>query len=252
MKVSIISVSLNNESTIKQTIESVYQQTFRYLEYIIVDGGSTDGTLTIIKEYAKKFSGRLKWISEKDKGISDAFNKGIYLSTGDFLYFLGADDYLLSDDSIQKVMKEADPEKDMLICGRIRRVNKDGKNVLWTAPRSLKFNKASLLFRMSLPHQGLFTNKRFFDLWGKFDLNNKYCMDYELLLRAYKDLPEVKIKDIEIAAWRAGGIGKDRILDVLKEYKDIKIKNKVAPVVIIYLIYFYSILKYNLKNVLYR
>ena len=85
MKISIITVCFNSEKTIEDTIKSVLKQSYKNYEYIIVDGKSTDNTLNIIKKYEGKFDGRLKYISEKDKGIYDAMNKGIKMSAGDII-----------------------------------------------------------------------------------------------------------------------------------------------------------------------
>ena len=90
-KISIITITFNSEEHLEQTIESVAAQTYPSIEYIIVDGGSTDGTLDIIKRHEEDID---RWISEPDDGIADAFNKGIALATGDFVYFLNSDDYL--------------------------------------------------------------------------------------------------------------------------------------------------------------
>jgi len=112
-----------------------------------------------------------------------------------------------------------------------------------------KFSKFSLLFRMSLPHQALFTNKLFFDKFGLFDVDNKFCMDYELLLRAYKNFPNVIMKDIFVSAWVEGGIGVNT-LGVYKEYDNIKRKNKVSSNFILFLINKWILFKYYIKNLL--
>lgn len=102
-KVSIITASYNSEATLEATIESVYNQTYQDIEYIIIDGGSSDKTVSIIQKFEPLFSGRLKWISEPDKGIYDAWNKGLEIATGEWIAFLGSDDIYLPD-SIHKYM----------------------------------------------------------------------------------------------------------------------------------------------------
>lgn len=243
-KVSIITPSFNSAKTIEKTILSVLNQTYDNLEYIIIDGGSTDGTVDIIKKYQD----RLKyWISEPDKGISDAFNKGLSTTSGNYVNFQGADDYLLDNKVIELIMKDINSEEDLLVCGRIERVSDSlGKNIVFKTSKNFK-GKWTLLFRMSLPHQALFTNQKFFTKYGNFDVNNKFCMDYELLLRAYKNFPKVIMKDVFVSAWREGGVGTNRILEIFKEYLKIKKKNRVAPTWILVGIYFWSILKYRIK-----
>jgi glycosyltransferase involved in cell wall biosynthesis len=101
-KVSIITPSFNSVKTIEKTILSILSQTYEDIECIIIDGGSTDGTVDIIKKYQDKIH---YWVSEKDRGISDAFNKGLVVSSGDYINFQGADDYLLENNVIDLMMK---------------------------------------------------------------------------------------------------------------------------------------------------
>jgi glycosyltransferase involved in cell wall biosynthesis len=245
--VSILTVVFNGVGFIEDTILSIISQDYENLEFIIIDGGSTDGTVDIIKKHEHAID---YWISEPDKGISDAFNKALILAMGDYVNFQGAGDYLLSDSVVSEMMQGVDADNDMLVCGRIQRVSECGKQVLWVAPKRYtgKFDKRSLLFRMSLPHQALFTHKKMFERYGLFDVNNSFCMDYEHLLRAYKNFPKVTLKNILFSAWREGGVGMDRTLDVLKEYGKIKMKNNVAPRVVLMLIERWILFKYYIKR----
>ena len=102
---SIITVSYNSQQTITKTIDSVLNQTCKDFEYIIIDGNSSDNTISIIKSYEKKFGNKLRWISEKDKGIYDAMNKGITLSMGDFIWLVNSDDWL-EIDALNQVSKK--------------------------------------------------------------------------------------------------------------------------------------------------
>ena len=239
-KVSVIVATYNCKGEIEKTIKSFVDQTYRNKELIIIDGDSTDGTVEIIKKYEKYIA---NWVSKPDKGISDAFNKGVKASKGDYLYFIGAGDCFWSEDALERMMDGVKDET--LVCGRINRVSEDGNNILYTS--SLDFEKWHLLYKMGLPHQALFTHKKFFDEYGLFDLNCKYAMDYELLLRAYKNFPNVVLKDVIVAAWREGGIGKDRTEEVLEEYRKIKIKNNIAPFCLIELISWVSRLWVKIK-----
>lgn len=246
IRTSIIVPSYNSVKTIEKTILSISSQTYKNIELIIIDGGSTDGTVDIIKKYQDKI---YYWISEPDKGISDAFNKGLNVATGDLINFQGADDYLLTNDVIEKIINDVDLEKDMLICGKIIRIKDNGSNDI-VFKTSGHFRKTSLLFKMSLPHQALFTNKKFFELYGNFDINNKFCMDYEILLRAYKNFPKVIMRNTFVSAWREGGIGKNKTIEIYKEYYKIKKNNHVAPTFILFVIYIWSILKFYIKNII--
>ena len=104
MKVSIITVTYNSCQTLGDAIESVLRQTYRDIEYIIVDGASTDDTQNVIRRYEDAFEGRMKWVSEKDRGIYDAMNKGIKMATGDVVGILNSDDYFTSDDVIERMV----------------------------------------------------------------------------------------------------------------------------------------------------
>ena len=101
--ISIITVVFNGEKYLEQTIKSIINQTYKNFEYIIIDGGSTDGTLEIIKKYEDKIS---YWISEKDKGISDAFNKGVMAAKGDYINFQGDGDGFLSSETLEEIFKD--------------------------------------------------------------------------------------------------------------------------------------------------
>lgn len=245
--VTIITSVLNEKSSLKQTIESIQQLNYPNLEYVVIDGGSTDGTLDLIKQS----SVISRWISEPDAGIGDAFNKGLQLATGDYINFQGAGDYFVQPDVITKLMKDVNSSEIDLVCGKVQRMT-ESNQPLWIAPKRFnnQFDKRSLLFKMSLPHQGLFTHRRFFKKFGGFDIHCKFAMDYELLLRAYHDFPKVMTKNLLIAAWRAGGVGTGRLQQIFDEYHAIKLKHDVAAPLILNCIDKWTRLKANIKNYL--
>jgi glycosyltransferase involved in cell wall biosynthesis len=247
VKLSIIISVLNGEKYIGDTIKSILNQNYPNKELIIIDGGSKDGTTDILKKYSSK----IQWISEPDKGISDAFNKGIKLATGDFINFQGDGDGFIHDNVLTEIFNNRVLKKDIIICGNIIRIDNNGKKLFKTRLKG-KFNKKSLLFKMSLPHQGLFMPMSFFDKYGLFDLKIKYAMDYELLLRAYKLFPEVVLINSPVAYWRADGLGEGKTIQILKEYLSIKKKNKVLNPIILSLIFVFDIAKFFLKSILKR
>ena len=246
VKISLIISVLNGEVFLGDTITSILNQCYSKFEIIIIDGGSTDGSIEIIKSF---ISPKIKWISEPDKGISDAFNKGIKLATGDYINFQGDGDGFVNDHVLTDLFSNLDLQIKPLVCGNIQRINLKG-NIIYKTKIKEKFNKKSLLFKMSLPHQGLFMPKEFFSKYGEFDLNNKFCMDYELLLRAYHDFPEVICRDLVVSNWRADGLGEGKTTEILKEYHEIKIKNKAANKFTLLVIHMFSVFKYYLKVVL--
>ena len=244
LKVSIIICVLNGEKLLSETINSIVNQSYCNFELIIIDGGSTDKTIEIIKSFDLP---KIKWISEPDKGISDAFNKGIKLATGDYINFQGDGDGFINNNSISDLFSNLDLKEKPIVCGNIQRIDIKG-NLLYKTKIKKRFDKKSLLFKMSLPHQGLFIPKEFFAKYGEFDLNNKYCMDYELLLRSYNNFPKVITRDLVVSNWRADGLGQGKTLEILKEYHKIKLKNKVASKSLLVVIHIYSIFKYYLKS----
>ena len=179
---TIITAVFNGEKNLEETILSIINQTYDNVEFIIIDGGSTDSTLNIIKKYEHAID---YWVSEPDGGISDAFNKGVQLACGDYVNFQGDGDGFYATDSLEKIIQGVNAADDLFISARIQRVCTDGDE-MYVSAFMPKFNKKSLLFRMSMPHQGLFTSIKYFKKYGLFDVNNTYCMDYEHLLRAYQ------------------------------------------------------------------
>lgn len=190
----------------------------------------------------------LRYLSEPDKGISDAFNKGVQLAKGEYLFFLGAGDTFVDVTVLESIFSKLS-SRPMLICGKVMRVSEQGQP-LWQAPKRWpsKFNKKSLLRKLTLPHQGLFMHRSFFDKFGFFDLNCKFAMDYEILLRAYHQFPQIKLVDEVIAHWQAGGVGKGRILEIYDEYHRIKTKHKVASTLQLWGIDRWNRLKYQIKS----
>lgn len=248
--VSILTVVFNGVQYLEETIQSVVKQDYGNIELVIIDGGSTDGTLELLRKYDGIID---YWLSEPDQGISDAFNKAVLLSSGDYLNFQGAGDFLVSPDALSRVMTGIDAQRDMLVSARVQRVREHQSNeVVWVAPRrySSTFNKRTLLFRMSLPHQGLLTHWRMFERFGLFDAGNVFSMDYEHLLRAYRDFPNVVMRDAILSAWREGGVGTDRTKEILEEYGRIRMKNNVAPRWLLHLIGYWSYTKFYAKSII--
>ena len=246
--ITIILSVFNGSRFLNNTINSIINQSYNDLELVIIDGASTDNTIEIIKSFD---SSKIKWISEPDKGISDAFNKGIKLATGDYINFQGDGDGFINDNSICELFSNINIKEKPIVCGNIQRIDVNG-NILYKTKIKKRFDKKSLLFKMSLPHQGLFVPKEFFSKYGEFDLHNTFCMDYELLLRAYNCFPKVITKDLIVSNWRADGLGEGKTLEILKEYKSIKLKNKVASKPLLAGIHIYSIFKYYLKPFLFK
>lgn len=178
MKISIITVCKNSESSIEQTIQSVLNQTFKDFEYIIVDGQSTDRTLEIIDKYNYGIS---KYVSEPDKGIYDAMNKGIEIASGDYIMFLNSDDVLFHDNVLKLVSQEIDKRNADLYFGDLIFLEKHNGHFNNRKQNSINYVYicGGMLF-----HPTIFAQKSLFEKIGKFDTGYKIVADYEWILRA--------------------------------------------------------------------
>lgn len=179
LKISVITIVRNGQQFIEQTIASVLNQTYDDVQYIVIDGASTDGTTGIIKSYESELD---KWISEPDEGIADAFNKGLSYATGDYVLFLNADDALADQDVLSAVAKEIflhmQPE---LIYGDYDILDRGTGTHLYRS--KVNFSPDKVQYGQVIPHPCLFTRRSYFDKYGKFDTRFRIAMDYEWLLR---------------------------------------------------------------------
>ena len=206
MKVTLITVCFNSAATLSTAIDSVLAQKGVDIEYIVVDGGSTDGTVDIIKEYSTRstcstrFS--FKWISERDRGMYDAINKGIKMATGDIVGILNADDALVSDDTLAHIasafeQKESPvphspfpvPQRIDALYADIRFV-KEGESVeaLRAAPTvrycsAAKWRPWMFRFAAMVPHPSFYVRRECFERLGGYSLDYRICADFELELR---------------------------------------------------------------------
>jgi glycosyltransferase involved in cell wall biosynthesis len=218
-KISIITITFNSEETLEQTIESVASQTYPNIEYIVVDGGSTDRTLDIIKKHEGDID---RWISEQDDGIADAFNKGVSLATGDFVYFLNSDDYLEAD-SLAKIAAEMSLATDIYFCSFY--LECEGEKTLYDPGR---FNFLTN-FKLGLSHQSTLCSRALFEEIGLFDTSFSLTMDYDLFMRAYRrGIKPVRI-DEPIGTMRLSGLTSERDWPSLrrrfKEERRVHLKN---------------------------
>jgi glycosyltransferase len=180
MKFSIITVSYNSSSTIRDTINSVLAQTYSNIEYIVVDGGSTDGTVNIIQSYAHK---NIKWITGPDQGIYDAMNKGLEMATGDVIGILNSDDFYVDATVIDKVANTFKKTKAESVYGDLAYVDEKNKNKLLRYWRSGAYKEGCFLHGWMPPHPTFFVKKEIYHKYKAFDLRFKSAADYELMLR---------------------------------------------------------------------
>lgn len=170
--ISIITVVFNGETDLARTLLSVIQQTYQNVEYIIIDGGSTDNTLSILQQYNSVIN---YWLSEADSGIYDAMNKGVKLAQGEYLLFLGADDYLYENNILERVMNQLRGSIYSIIFGKI--MYDTGEMI------ASSFGLKTLLHN-TVHHQSCFYHRSLFQNW-RYDTSFKLIADYELNLMAY-------------------------------------------------------------------
>ena len=213
MKVTVVTAVLNDAGHIEQTILSVISQTDIEIEYIIVDGGSKDGTLELIGKYKDKIS---LLISESDRGVYDAMNKGIKYSTGDFVYFLNSGDVLLNPSILSKIKFEDVNVRNTIIYGNV--VVAYGNIEALEKPRPF-FNSKMKFKGIGICHQSMFFPGKLIRN-EKYDLSYNIAADYDLAYRLWRKGTEFLYRDITIAKYDWGkGISSNpyKLLDVYRE-----------------------------------
>ena len=222
-KVSIITVCLNSAKTIRDTIKSVESQAYDNIEYIIVDGGSQDGTVDIISESTAV----TKWISEPDKGISDAFNKGLSLASGEYIQIINSDDWLGENQIMIAVKCLEEDETAGFVFGNIYLCAYDKKNKFFK-PGDELYEKKIANRMPQVNHPTFLVRKMVYEQFGGFDEKYKIALDYEWLSRVTKQGVRGIYCPILTAYMRDGGISTKNLLQVLKESRKISLKNGYA------------------------
>lgn len=204
MKISIITVVWNNKETIKGAINSVLAQTYKDIEYVIVDGASSDGTVEIVKSYGDKIS---KFISEPDKGLYDAMNKGVRLATGDVVGILNSDDFYIDEFVIEKVVKEFESKNVDSLFADLIFVKPSNLKKTVRYYDSSKFNPDKFAYGWMPAHPTFFVKKEIYTKYGLFRTDLKIAADFDILARflythkiSYSYMKEVFVK------MRVGGV----------------------------------------------
>ena len=184
MKISLITATYNSAETLRDTMQSVLNQTFKDVDYIIVDGGSKDTTMDIVKEFKPKFEGRLRWVSEKDKGIYDAMNKGVKMAQGNIVGILNSDDFFASDHVLEKV-NDAFTENPAIdgIYADVRYVdwNDTSRKVRMFSGKDFKREK--LCWGKMPPHPSFYVKRECYDKFGLYSLDYPICADYDMFVK---------------------------------------------------------------------
>ncbi len=236
--ISIIIPTYNVESTIQRCLDSVINQTYTNKELIVMDGGSNDNTINIIRE---KETNITYWKSETDKGIHEAWNKALKFAKGDWIYFLGADDYLWKANTLEKVANylEDVPEDIKIVYGKVTILLGNGEILAIQGKPWTKLRRRFLQV-MCLEHQGIFHHKSFFEIYGQFNESYNIAGDYELLLRYLKEKDAIFIDEMIAVKYFTGMTANpENSLKVIRENwrarKDLGIKTISFPLIIRYL-----------------
>jgi len=224
MKVSLITVVYNAEKYIKDCIESVLAQTFLNIEYIVIDGGSTDQTLAIIGNYGKNIA---HFVSEKDQGMYDALNKGLALATGDVIGILNADDLLASPNVIERIVQTFETKETAAVYGNLNYIAADQTHRIIRKWISKPFIPRDLELGWMPAHPTLYVKREVFEHFGNYSLDYGTAADYELILRLlYRHKIKATYLNELIINMRIGGMSnanfKQRYLALLHDYKAIK------------------------------
>ena len=210
-KISIITITYNSDATIEETIRSVTMQDYPALEYVIIDGGSTDGTLDIIQKYRDQIQ---IVVSEPDKGISDAFNKGIARATGEIIGIINSDDILLPG-ALRELAEAYDPQVDVY-SGLILFWNEETGETFPSYP-DVKFDTLKLQYNVA--HPARFIRKDAYQRFGLYCVDLRYMMDIELLCRMYQQGAKFKLVEKPLAKFRIGGTTNDPIYKKKEDYR---------------------------------
>lgn len=207
MKISIITVTYNSAATVRDTIESVLRQEYSDYEYLVIDGGSKDNTVDIIKEYELKFGGRMKWISERDKGMYDGINKGIRMATGDVVGIINSDDFYHRTDIFDIIARSFEEDKEIqAIYGDVRFVHPDNLDKTVRYYSSKHWKPWRFRFGFMPAHPTFFTYKENFEKYGYYQYDYHIAADYELLIRhLYTNKVPAKYVPVDFMKMRTGG-----------------------------------------------
>lgn len=220
MKVSLITATYNSEISIKTCLDSIVSQDYSDLEYLFIDGGSSDNTLSIIKKYRQN-NPFIKMVSEKDYGIYDALNKGISAASGDIIGFVHSDDFLASSDIINDIVSMMKTESLDGVYGNLQYVDKINTKKIIRNWKSCHFKTGLLKNGWMPPHPTLFLKREVYQKYGLFDVSYRISADYDFMLRIFKDselkfgyLPKV------ITKMRVGGASNRSIKNIIEKSKE--------------------------------
>lgn len=220
MRLSIVTATYNSAKTVRDTFDSVLSQTYTDYEYLVVDGESKDSTLDIIKEYEPRFEGRMKWKSEKDKGIYDAMNKGFKWAQGDILMLINSDDLFARPDALQLVVNEFEKhlDTDCLYADLfyVSADNTDNIVRVWKTGDQRPFRKGWLP-----AHPTFYVKRKVYEKYGYFNLDYPLAADFELMLR-FVEKHHIKLHYLpeHLVKMRLGGATSKNLKNIIRQNKE--------------------------------
>ncbi|MDR1223840.1 MAG: glycosyltransferase [Tannerella sp.] len=206
MKISIITIVHNGAETISHTFDSILRQTYKNIEYIVVDGASTDHTVDIIKAYEPAFGGCMKWISEPDRGLYDAINKGIGMATGDVVGCLNSDDFYTRDDVLSVVANTLKDERIDAVFGDVHFVKPYNLDKCVRYYSSKRFHPHFLRIGFMPAHPSFYIRRRCYEKYGIYSLDYTISSDFDLMVRFfYKHRLAYRYIPMDFVTMRTGG-----------------------------------------------
>lgn len=232
MKVTIITATYNSAATITDTIESVLAQTYPDIEHWIIDGMSTDDTINIVKSYEQKAEGRLHWLSEKDRGIYDAMNKGIQHASGDIIGILNSDDFFTSPEVIAHIADAFARQSDLeAVYGDVHFVKNDNLHKCVRYYSGRIFRPFLIRFGFICPHPSLYVKRSTYQKFGGYNINYKIAADFELVARYfYNNHICSKYIHLDTVTMRIGGASTRNIKARLKGARESLVACKILGI----------------------
>lgn len=205
MKISIITATYNSAQTIHETMESVLAQTYKDIEYIIVDGASKDNTIDIVQKYQDRFNGKLKFISEPDKGLYDAMNKGIAMASGDVIGILNSDDFFSSNIVLEQISKNIEGVD--CVFGDIHYVRPNNLKVCVRYYSSKIFRPWLLRFGIMPAHPSFYCRREVYIKHKGYSLDYKIAADYDMMVRLFYNAKiSYRYLPLDFVTMRTGGL----------------------------------------------
>lgn len=246
MKISIITSTFNSGATVADTFKSILRQNYKDIEYLVIDGASKDNTLEVIREYEPLFEGKMKWISEPDKGVYDAMNKGVQMATGDVIGFLNSDDFYTSSDCLATIAKELEKGGIDATYGNVHYVNGDNLKKMVRFYSSKHFKPGLMRLGFMPAHPSFFCKRGVYEKYGLFDLSYHIASDFELLLR-FIFVHKIKTRYIakDFVTMRTGGLSTSGLRShqqIMKDHrKALKVNHVYSNFFILCLRYIYKV-----------